>query len=177
MKKKNKIIITIISIIVIISLVIFGISKYLSSNKLTVFEKKWIDDNEKKVNNYIILDDEDDMFGLEDHLVLCNDASPGCPTGSPLLWHAPSAGVRHTLPFLVRSTRAITAQSSCVSSGLETKPSIPASIARLRSSSKALAVIAMIGMRESAGSFSCRMRRVASQPPITGIWISISTRA
>ncbi|HCW54570.1 MAG TPA: hypothetical protein DG753_12735 [Clostridium sp.] len=35
--------------------------------------KKWIDNNEKKVNNYIILDDEDDMFGLEDHLVLCND--------------------------------------------------------------------------------------------------------
>lgn len=48
MKKKNKIIITIISIIVIISLVIFGISKYLSSNKLTVFEKNWIDDNSSK---------------------------------------------------------------------------------------------------------------------------------
>ena len=48
MKKKNKIIITIISIIVIISLVIFGISKYLSSNKLTVIEKKWIDDNSSK---------------------------------------------------------------------------------------------------------------------------------
>lgn len=48
MKKKNKIIITIISIIVIISLAIFGIYFYLNTNKLTVSEKNWIDENSSK---------------------------------------------------------------------------------------------------------------------------------
>ena len=48
MKKKNKIIITIISIIVIICLTIFGIYIYLNTNKLTVSEKNWIDENSSK---------------------------------------------------------------------------------------------------------------------------------
>lgn len=35
--------------------------------------KKWLDDNEDKVHNYVILDDEDDMINLNDNLVLCDD--------------------------------------------------------------------------------------------------------
>ena len=35
--------------------------------------KKWIEDNKDKVTNFIILDDEDDMLDLSNHLILCND--------------------------------------------------------------------------------------------------------
>ena len=35
--------------------------------------KKWLDDNKEKVTNYIIIDDEDDMLDLDNHLVLCDD--------------------------------------------------------------------------------------------------------
>lgn len=35
--------------------------------------KKWLNDNNEKINSYIILDDEDDMIDLRNHLVLYDD--------------------------------------------------------------------------------------------------------
>lgn len=35
--------------------------------------KRWLDDNKDKVDKYVILDDEDDMLDLNEHLVLCDD--------------------------------------------------------------------------------------------------------
>ena len=35
--------------------------------------KRWLFDNKERVNNYVILDDEDDMIDLRNHLVLCDD--------------------------------------------------------------------------------------------------------
>lgn len=34
---------------------------------------RWISNNQNKVSNYVILDDEDDMGQLIDNLILCND--------------------------------------------------------------------------------------------------------
>lgn len=35
--------------------------------------KQWIIENNNKIDNFVILDDEDDMAELVDHLALCND--------------------------------------------------------------------------------------------------------
>ena len=51
---------------------------------------------------------------------------------------------------------------------------MPASRQRWRSASDALAVSARIGMRRRPAS-AARIRAVASQPSISGIWQSIST--
>src|SRR5947207_187956 len=69
------------------------------------------------------------------------------------------------------------APSRSRSSGLGRKSSMPAAMQAERSSSNALAVSAMIGVREWRLVLSAaRMRRVASRPSLPGMCRSISTR-
>ena len=68
-----------------------------------------------------------------------------------------------------RRTRPISFARTAKSMGFGTKPFIPASRASLRSSSKALAVRAIIGMDAAWGWMLSRILRAASSPPRTGI--------
>ena len=69
------------------------------------------------------------------------------------------------------------ANSLPTSMGLPRWPFMPAERTRWRSSSKALAVMATMGMRASLGSVRARIALVASMPSMTGIWMSMRTRS
>ena len=69
----------------------------------------------------------------------------------------------------------ISSKTISISSGFTRYPVIPASMAAILSSSKALAVMARIGIRPASGRSSPRMARVAPRPSMTGIRISMST--
>lgn len=65
--------------------------------------------------------------------------------------------------------------SSCELTGLLKCAFMPASRESLRSSAKALALTAIIGVVAASSRSSARIRRVASRPSMPGIMMSINT--
>ena len=76
----------------------------------------------------------------------------------------------------LRATRETISASSSISTGLETKPSMPQARQRSRASTMALAVRATIVVR-SPGVSRRRISSVAAKPSSSGIWQSIRIRS